>query len=65
MDNIKTGDVVSINFNNAKYTLSQVAKVLYTPESAGDSWIFKDMENGDVYAVSEGCTITRKQEGNP
>lgn len=64
MDYIKTGDIVSVNFNNIKYTLTNKAKVLYTPGSAGVGWIFKDIATGDVYDVSEGCTVTRKQGGN-
>jgi hypothetical protein len=57
---IKTGDIVSVNFNNAKYTLASKAKVLWMPENKNDSWTFKDLETGDIHNVSEGCTVTRK-----
>lgn len=59
MDRIKTGDIVSVNFNNAKYTLTSKAEVMYTPETAGEGWIFKALKTGTVYYVSEGCTIEK------
>ena len=47
---IERYDIVAVNFNGSKYTLSSRAEVLRMPMAAGDSWVFHD--------VSEGCTIT-------
>lgn len=58
---IKNGDIVCINFNNIKYTLSSYAKVLHVPTGIGDSWQFKEIATGNIYYVSEGCTITKKR----
>ena len=55
---IQEGDIVSVNFNNAQYTLCNRAKVLHTPSATGDSWYFQDVETKQEWAVSEGCTIT-------
>jgi len=37
------------------------------PESAGEGWIFEDVETNILYDVSEECTITliKKAEGKP
>ena len=51
-------DTVWINFNNAKFTLSKKAIVLYVPVATGDSWKFQDIDTQQVHYVSEGCTIT-------
>lgn len=59
-DCIAIGDIVSVNINNAQMTLSHKAKVIYAPCATGDSWIFKDLDTGDLHYVSEGCTITKK-----
>ena len=56
---IEVGDIVSVNFNNAQYTLSPRAIVLKTPAATGDSWVFKDLKTKEVHYVSEGCTITK------
>ena len=61
---IGLGDIVKVDFNNAKLTLCGNAEVLHIPNATGDSWVFQ--ENLDVgqpdilelYYVSEGCTIT-------
>lgn len=58
-DRITVGDEVRVSFNNAQMTLSYRATVLYTPAATGDSWIFKDIESGELYYVSEGCTLTK------
>ena len=58
---IEKGDIVFVNFNNSKFTLSPSAEVLYTPCVIGDCWIFKDTKTGDIHHVSEGCTISFKQ----
>lgn len=55
---ISTGDLIAVNFNNAHYTLTSKAQVLYPPCSDGDSWIIKDVLTGTIYHVSERCTIT-------
>ena len=56
---LEIGDVVSVNFNNAQYTLAARAEVIYMPCSTGDGWIFKDLDNGKTHYVSEGCTVTK------
>ena len=58
---IEINDIVAINFNAAQYTLTHRAKVLHTPQDTGDSWYFEDLvalRQGQIHAVSEGCTIT-------
>lgn len=56
-NHIKTGDIVSVNFNNAKITLCSKAEVIYIPQTTGDSWIFKNLETNEIYYISEGCTV--------
>jgi hypothetical protein len=58
MKNVDLGDIVSVNFNNAQYTLTNKARVIKIPYSTGDTWGFEDAENGKIHYVSEGCTIT-------
>ena len=55
---IEVNDLVCVNFNNAYHTLCVRAAVLSIPLSTGDSWIFKDEDNGQIHYVSEGCTVT-------
>lgn len=57
---IEEGDTVHVNFQNAQVTLCESATVLYKPQAAGDSWIFKDDETGFVHHVSEGCTVSKR-----
>lgn len=57
---IEIGDIVSVNIHGAQITISHRAKVMYKPFSTGDSWIFEDMDNGDIHYISEGCTVTKK-----
>ncbi len=57
--NIEEDDIVAVNFNGAQFTLTHRAKVLSTPCATGDSWYFEDIATGIIYAVSEGCTITK------
>ena len=59
MERIRTGDIVSVSFHNARHTLLKRAKVLYVPEGMGDSWIFIDLETDAIYNISEGCTIKK------
>jgi len=56
---IKVGDLVHVDFNNAQFTLCSRAVVHYKPQATGDSWIFEDCDNGKIHYVSEGCTITK------
>jgi len=63
-DRIEIGDIVCVNFNNAQYTLAPKARVEYIPCATGDSWIFKDLDNGKVHYVSEGCTVTLKEKAS-
>jgi len=62
MDRIQEGDTVSVNFNNAKVTLTSSARVEHVPCATGDSWIFIDIETGKVHHVSEGCTVTKRAD---
>ena len=57
---INIGDTVRVDFNSAKSTLCKSATVMHKPQATGDSWIFHDDDNGFVYYVSEGCTISKK-----
>jgi len=56
---IKCGDTVAVNFNNAQFTLCSKATVLYMPVATGDCWHFRDNETGIIHYVSEGCTISK------
>ena len=56
---IREGDIVAVNFNNAQATLCFRARVEYTPRASGDSWVFTDMDTGNIHYVSEGCTISK------
>lgn len=55
---IKVSDIVSVDFNVSRITLTHKAEVLKIPCATGDSWVFKDLLNNNIYYVSEGCTIT-------
>ncbi len=55
---IKIGDMVSVNFNNAQITLCKNAEVLHIPCDTGDSWQFRDVDTNEIHYISEGCTIT-------
>ena len=60
---IKAGDVVQVDFNNAQVTLCLKATVVRRPCATGDSWIFRD---GDfLHYVSEGCTVTMRDAATP
>lgn len=61
---IETGDIVQVGFSNAEIILCKTAKVLYIPQATGDSWQFKNTDNGRIHYVSEGCTITLIEKGN-
>jgi hypothetical protein len=56
---INKGDHVSVNFNNAQFTLCSRAIVEHVPVATGDSWIFTDNDTNQVHYVSEGCTISK------
>ncbi len=55
---IEKGDIVSVGFLGAQIALCHSAEVLYIPQATGDSWHFLNIDNGELYYVSEGCTIT-------
>jgi len=57
---INIGDTVSVHFNNAQFTLSRKAKVVFMANETGDFWGFEDLENGMIHYVSEPCTITKE-----
>jgi len=63
-DEIEKGDIVHVNINSAQVTLHHRAEVLNVPSNTGESWIFKDYNNGRIRYISEGCTISliRKAE---
>ena len=61
---IQVGDMVHVDFNNAKYTLCHRATVMSMPCATGDSWVFCDSDTGQIHYVSEGCTVS-KLEVNP
>lgn len=56
---IKVGDTVAVNFNNAQMTLISKAVVCSRPQATGDSWVFRDEKTGFIHYVSEGCTISK------
>jgi len=60
MNEIKVGDTVRVDFNDARSTLSHKAEVVHVPVATGDGWIFKDLVTWDIHYVSEGCTVTRR-----
>lgn len=55
---IEIGDMVSVDFNGAQYSLTQKAKVLHIPCDVGDSWVFVCSQTGLTHHVSEGCTVS-------
>jgi hypothetical protein len=61
---IKIGDLVIVNFNSSKYTLTNEAEVLSIPCATGDSWILRDTKTGITHYISEGCTITLLKKKN-
>jgi len=62
MNKIIEGDIISVSFHSIQLTLIDHAEVLHIPNATGDSWQFKDTDTGDIYYISEGCTI-RKPKG--
>jgi hypothetical protein len=56
------GDLVSVHFHGALFTLCRSAKVLYVPTASGDGWRFEDLETGAIHAVSEPCTVSKKAD---
>ena len=56
---IWVGDTVTVNFNGAMTTLCHRANVISKPSQTGESWIFEDLDNGNIHYVSEGCTVTK------
>jgi len=61
---IEIDDIVKVNFNNSQFTLCRQAKVLSIPRATGDSWVFLDLDTGEIHYVSEGCTITLIEKHN-
>lgn len=59
MDEIKEGNIVTVNFNNIEVTWCAKARVLHVPCATGDSWHLKDIETGVIHYISEGCTISK------
>lgn len=58
MKYIEVNDIVTVNFNNAQFTLCHEAIVRYVPNSNNEAWIFEDCRNKEIHYVSEPCTIT-------
>ena len=63
-DLIEEGDLVSVNFNGSKHTLSVKAIVHNVPCQTGDSWIVEDLATYQIHYVSEGCTVTFLKKKN-
>ena len=61
---ITENDIVSVSFHNIKMTLIKEARVLHAPCAPGDSWRFHDINNGDIFYISEGCTVLREDKKN-
>ena len=57
---IRCGDHVIVNFNNAQTTWCHDAVVLFMPSGPGDCWGFHDQKNGQIHYISESCTVTKK-----
>ena len=55
-------DVVSVNFHRSKFTLCRKAILIKFPTTAGDNWIFKDVDTNQIHYISEGCTVTSIKE---
>ena len=65
-EKLQKGDIVSVNFNNARYTLCDRGVIKYMPTCSGDAWVVEDMETGLLHYITEPCTITKwetKAEG--
>ena len=61
---IEVGDKVRVDFNNSQFTLCHEAVVRAKPQATGDSWQFYSEKSGQLYYVSEGCTITKLADGD-
>ena len=59
---IEKGDLVSVSFNGAQFTLCRRAIVKYIPSATGDSWVFEDSETGQIHYISEGITVSKKNK---
>ena len=59
---IKIGDTVHVKFNTAGVVLCYSAEVIAIPCATGDSWIFEDHKTKQMHYVSEGCTVSKRQE---
>ena len=62
MNRIEKGDKVIVRFNGAQYTLIRYGTVLLAPSQAGEGWIVRDEETGDIHDITEGCTVTKTHE---
>ena len=56
---INEKDIVIVNFNNCRHTLVSRGEVLHVPCATGDSWHIRDLENGTIHYISEGCTVSK------
>jgi len=57
MDRIEIGNYVDVSIQNR--LIGEYLEVIHKPQATGDSWIFKNGIDGDLYYISEGCTITK------
>ena len=64
-DKFEIGDRVSVDFNNAQFTLCCEAEILRIPFATGDSWAFRNLLTNEIHYVSEGCTITSIPDKKP
>jgi hypothetical protein len=58
---IEPGDIVSVNFNASQMTLCSQAEVIYTPGEPGESWVFNDLNSGELIYCSEPITVARRR----
>lgn len=56
---IRIGNIVQVDFNNAQFTLCDRAEVLHIPQDVGDSWHFRNCVTGQIFYISEGCTLSK------
>lgn len=57
-EKLEINDIVHVDINNAQMTLCHKARLLRIPAATGDSWIFRNMQTGQLHYVSEGCTVS-------
>ena len=59
-DNINCGDVVWVHFHSSKHQIEDDLIVLRVPQN-NDYWLFKGKNTGDIFRISEPCTVGKTQ----